>query len=608
MNDWEVFAARRTVASDRFSNMDHSEKLRAFSVTCDATVEQLERVKNALVENYRRGGTFADFKKAVKNGDFGEIGALPSYRLENIYRTNVMGAYMRGRYLEQEEDANVFPYLLYVAVQDSRTRPNHMALNGLIVRFGSEEANLIYPPNGFQCRCMMRAMTKMEADAMGGPTPEAEVRRRIAENPPDKGWEGPPFMEGEGGAKGGLQGSLEKTEDRMKAEGARTASAEDVAELLEKVRDSPEAAREAKATVSESSLGPVKAAEASVKFDVASKTSKDPEWTQAERKTQAKIRADIRDRMIGEGLLRLGAGLGEMKAKMKDIVNAMFKNGSGRGLKEALAFYGSQDRREEILAKRKDILGQLEILKSIGDTGTIWLGDLYSAEQMKFLDEEMILALNFHTDKGDQYTRNVLQSQKKGDREFDAVAEYYKAVGIIEDVVAENVSNGPPIDLYRAFSDYPDSTGTRGIREFLEEFERTGVSQSFRLDYNASFAEARKPAEEFGKEPGSIFFKLRTSAGLRIGSISAKPGEVERLVMGGKAFKPVGFKRLADDKIEVEVVLLEKGTEPAWRFACLDSITSSRTTPAPLPSTSCSILPAPSCAACSTGGTTRRTS
>jgi hypothetical protein len=131
----------------------------------------------------------------VKEG--GETSFLPEYRPENVYRTNETGANGRGRYLEQLESEKVFPYLVCDAVDDSRTRRARAALDGLVVKFGSPEADRIYPPNGYQCRCQMRGLTKRQAEALGIPS-DAEVRRLIGENPPDEGWDGPPFVAGTG--------------------------------------------------------------------------------------------------------------------------------------------------------------------------------------------------------------------------------------------------------------------------------------------------------------------------------------------------------------------------------------------------------------------------
>ncbi|WP_130472360.1 phage minor head protein [Candidatus Magnetaquicoccus inordinatus] len=81
-------------------------------------------------------------------------------RLETIFRTNMQTAYMAGRYKQMLENAQSRPYWMYVAVMDSRTRKSHATLNGRIFRYDDPVWAHIYPPNGFRCRCRVRALSE----------------------------------------------------------------------------------------------------------------------------------------------------------------------------------------------------------------------------------------------------------------------------------------------------------------------------------------------------------------------------------------------------------------------------------------------------------------
>ncbi|EAX7073447.1 phage head morphogenesis protein [Salmonella enterica subsp. enterica] len=88
-------------------------------------------------------------------------------RLALIYNVNTRVAYNVGRYAQLMNSTDTHPFWQYVAVMDGRTRPSHAALNGLVFRYDDPFWKTHYPPNGWNCRCRVRALSQERMNALG---------------------------------------------------------------------------------------------------------------------------------------------------------------------------------------------------------------------------------------------------------------------------------------------------------------------------------------------------------------------------------------------------------------------------------------------------------
>jgi SPP1 gp7 family putative phage head morphogenesis protein len=88
-------------------------------------------------------------------------------RLATIYQTNTRTAYAAGRYTQMMNNAEMFPYWQYVAVMDTRTRPAHGELNLMTFRYDDPFWQTHYPPNDWECRCRVRALSEARYQASG---------------------------------------------------------------------------------------------------------------------------------------------------------------------------------------------------------------------------------------------------------------------------------------------------------------------------------------------------------------------------------------------------------------------------------------------------------
>lgn len=162
-----AYALSRDVVlpDDYYEQMTPIQRQQAVSIAGLAQTEQIKHVMGLVNEQLVDGGTFADFQKAVKAGDI-DIN-LPKYRLDNIFRTNIQGAYGRGRWYQQQQNKDERPYLMRDGINDIRQRPAHRVLNGVVRHIDDPFWQKHYAPDGYRCRCIMRSLTESQAQAKG---------------------------------------------------------------------------------------------------------------------------------------------------------------------------------------------------------------------------------------------------------------------------------------------------------------------------------------------------------------------------------------------------------------------------------------------------------
>lgn len=100
-------------------------------------------------------------------GNAKEIELGSPRRLATIYNVNMRSAYNSGRYAQMMNNAEDYPFWQYVAIMDGRTRPAHAALNGMVFRYDDPFWQSHYPPNGWNCRCRVRALSAERMKALG---------------------------------------------------------------------------------------------------------------------------------------------------------------------------------------------------------------------------------------------------------------------------------------------------------------------------------------------------------------------------------------------------------------------------------------------------------
>lgn len=165
----ELFLSKGLSRSFRWDQMVRNEHDVAFTVAKLMNGDLLEFVKKELTKVIDSGATFDDFADKItpalqRHGWWGKRDVLDPYsgqviearlgsasRLETIFRTNLQSAYAKGQWESIEENMSAMPYLMYDAVDDSRTRPEHARLDGIVLPVGHSFWDTHYPPNGYNC-------------------------------------------------------------------------------------------------------------------------------------------------------------------------------------------------------------------------------------------------------------------------------------------------------------------------------------------------------------------------------------------------------------------------------------------------------------------------
>lgn len=197
----EYFVSKGLELTGDWRDLWQEQHNRAFTVARLARLDALKDLRDALDDALAGGTTEYQFirdltpvlqqkgwwGKAI-DPETGEV--LESYddrgapvqwgsprRLKLIYRQNLQSAYQAGRYQQQRAlaDSNSRPYWQYLAVRDSRSRPTHAALHGKVFRADDPVWDSIYPPNGFNCRCRVRALSARRLQAEGLTPETAEL-------------------------------------------------------------------------------------------------------------------------------------------------------------------------------------------------------------------------------------------------------------------------------------------------------------------------------------------------------------------------------------------------------------------------------------------------
>lgn len=165
---------------------------KAFTVSGVLKLDILADIQNGLKPALNDGDTERDIERKllplleqkgwigkglVADPETGELWGkrLTPRRIGTIFSTNIQSSYAAGRWKQQVANKTERPYWQRVAVMDLHTRPRHALLNGFTAAADSPVWDYFYPPDGYGCRCRIRAFTRAQVEARGFAVHEPEL-------------------------------------------------------------------------------------------------------------------------------------------------------------------------------------------------------------------------------------------------------------------------------------------------------------------------------------------------------------------------------------------------------------------------------------------------
>jgi SPP1 gp7 family putative phage head morphogenesis protein len=175
-----------TLSPESWRDVWQEAHARAFTVARVTEADILVDIREALDRAQETGQTLTAFKAGIretleKKGWFAPTGEraiiklpdgttrkrLKAWRLDTIFSTNLDSAYHSGRFKQQEEVKDFFPYRQYLTAEDPAVRPAHRAMHGKVFKTDDPIWKTWYPPNGFRCRCDTRLLSEKQAKRKG---------------------------------------------------------------------------------------------------------------------------------------------------------------------------------------------------------------------------------------------------------------------------------------------------------------------------------------------------------------------------------------------------------------------------------------------------------
>ena len=179
----EYLEQKQVMPSQDWWQVQGNAHNKSFVVAHMTNLDLLEDVRKSLVDAQKNGWDLKRWSQEIEpkmkqRGWWGKQDIMTEdgqrtvqlgnpYRLKTIYQTNMAQAYEAGRQAKMWEDDRIFPYVMYSAILDNKTRPQHRSLHGVVMKKSDPAWAAIAPKNGYNCRCTVIELMDYEVQAQG---------------------------------------------------------------------------------------------------------------------------------------------------------------------------------------------------------------------------------------------------------------------------------------------------------------------------------------------------------------------------------------------------------------------------------------------------------
>lgn len=194
--DW--FRAKAYKISFDYHDVWQAEHASVFTVAKAMRLDVLEGIRAQVDKALAEGQSFAEFRGELQpllermgwwgrqelfdpvEGVIQEVQLGSPRRLSTIYTINLRTAHAAGQWQRIQRTKATHPYLLYELGASREHRLDHLRWAGCLLPVDHPWWQTHFPPNGWACKCHVRAVSELEAERL-------RAQGVVSETAPDEG-------------------------------------------------------------------------------------------------------------------------------------------------------------------------------------------------------------------------------------------------------------------------------------------------------------------------------------------------------------------------------------------------------------------------------------